>query len=407
MSSKGSTRQTNSAHAEYNEGQVAAAANQHHSTWNCPYRSTDWVKIIPKSKPGVKAGWPYYYNSKTHVTRVVDPKCNYENDGDNKTCKICGQGKRPITFEEDRAEMPPLLGISDVVSINEYTDIPRDALNLKISRAGNATFTATYQTNPTDDDIDIYLKDYPPGDTQDIHFLLSVRPDKRWEYLKRKSLLYDFWSSWEQVDASLVEEENSCGEDEATNNLFECEPIRTAILDRDWVSGPTLARLNLESDDDDDGGGNGGVKDGSRPHKKQGDSSDEDEEEVVFSDGELVRVSEKGLKTYKDYIRGEKLKIRQWKRRQELRQGYNALVEIEDNAAAATPTLSLKRKRGTISGGRKEKRRKTKRRKKRICCVGIGCPEWKHCIHVLGDGAKYRPKRKSTLVPSGSIVYTF
>ena len=41
--------------------------------------------------------------------------------------------------------------------------------------------------------------------------------------------------------------------------------------------------------------------------------------------------------------------------------------------------------------------RKTKRRKKRICCVGIGCPEWKHCIHVLGDGAKYRPKRKSTL----------
>ena len=40
---------------------------------------------------------------------------------------------------------------------------------------------------------------------------------------------------------------------------------------------------------------------------------------------------------------------------------------------------------------------KTKRRKKRICCVGIGCPEWKHCIHVLGDGAKYRPKRKSTL----------
>ena len=40
---------------------------------------------------------------------------------------------------------------------------------------------------------------------------------------------------------------------------------------------------------------------------------------------------------------------------------------------------------------------KTKRRKKRICCVGIGCPEWKHCLHVLGDGAKYRPKRKSTL----------
>jgi hypothetical protein len=43
------------------------------------------------------------------------------------------------------------------------------------------------------------------------------------------------------------------------------------------------------------------------------------------------------------------------------------------------------------------RKRKTKRKKKRICCVGIGCPEWRHCIHVLGDGAKYRPKRKSTL----------
>jgi len=43
-------------------------------------------------------------------------------------------------------------------------------------------------------------------------------------------------------------------------------------------------------------------------------------------------------------------------------------------------------------------RKKIKRKnKKKICCVGIGCPEWKHCIHVLGDGPKHRPKRKSTL----------
>jgi len=40
--------------------------------------------------------------------------------------------------------------------------------------------------------------------------------------------------------------------------------------------------------------------------------------------------------------------------------------------------------------------RKTKK-KKRICCVGFGCPEWRHCIHVLGDGDKWRPKSKSTL----------
>ena len=43
------------------------------------------------------------------------------------------------------------------------------------------------------------------------------------------------------------------------------------------------------------------------------------------------------------------------------------------------------------------KTRKKAKNKKKICCVGIGCPEWKHCIHVLGDGAKYRPKRESTL----------
>ena len=43
------------------------------------------------------------------------------------------------------------------------------------------------------------------------------------------------------------------------------------------------------------------------------------------------------------------------------------------------------------------KTRKKAKNKKKICCVGIGCPEWKHCIHVLGDGDKYRPKRKSTL----------
>jgi len=43
------------------------------------------------------------------------------------------------------------------------------------------------------------------------------------------------------------------------------------------------------------------------------------------------------------------------------------------------------------------KRKTKKKNKKKICCVGIGCPEWKHCIHILGDGDKYRPKRKSTL----------
>ena len=37
------------------------------------------------------------------------------------------------------------------------------------------------------------------------------------------------------------------------------------------------------------------------------------------------------------------------------------------------------------------------RKSKRVCCAGPGCPEWKHCIHVLGDGDKYRPKSKAAL----------
>ena len=45
----------------------------------------------------------------------------------------------------------------------------------------------------------------------------------------------------------------------------------------------------------------------------------------------------------------------------------------------------------------KRKTKKKTKRKKYICCVGVGCPEWKHCIHVLGDGDKWRPKRKETL----------
>jgi len=46
------------------------------------------------------------------------------------------------------------------------------------------------------------------------------------------------------------------------------------------------------------------------------------------------------------------------------------------------------------AGGRK---RKTKR-KKRICCVGCGCPDYRHCINVLGlKSENIRPKSKKTL----------
>lgn len=52
-------------------------------------------------------------------------------------------------------------------------------------------------------------------------------------------------------------------------------------------------------------------------------------------------------------------------------------------------------------GRRKHKRKTRKKRKfkkKGICCVGPGCSEWLHCIHVLGDPSRgIRPKNRTTL----------
>jgi len=44
-----------------------------------------------------------------------------------------------------------------------------------------------------------------------------------------------------------------------------------------------------------------------------------------------------------------------------------------------------------------KKRRRNKMNSPNHCCAGPGCPEWKHCINVLGDGGKWRPKSKKTL----------
>ena len=46
-------------------------------------------------------------------------------------------------------------------------------------------------------------------------------------------------------------------------------------------------------------------------------------------------------------------------------------------------------------GGKKRKKQTKRRRKK--CCAGPGCPEWEHCINVLGDGDKWKPKSEATL----------
>lgn len=55
---------------------------------------------------------------------------------------------------------------------------------------------------------------------------------------------------------------------------------------------------------------------------------------------------------------------------------------------------------GTLKMGGKKKRKKPIKRSKKssnYCCAGIGCPEWKHCINVIGDGDKWKPKSKKTL----------
>ena len=44
------------------------------------------------------------------------------------------------------------------------------------------------------------------------------------------------------------------------------------------------------------------------------------------------------------------------------------------------------------------KRIKTRKKGKKICCVGPGCPEWLHCINVLGDpSGGIKPKTEKTL----------
>jgi len=44
------------------------------------------------------------------------------------------------------------------------------------------------------------------------------------------------------------------------------------------------------------------------------------------------------------------------------------------------------------------KRIKTRKKRKKICCAGPGCPEWLHCINVLGDpSGGIKPKTEKTL----------
>jgi hypothetical protein len=59
-----------------------------------------------------------------------------------------------------------------------------------------------------------------------------------------------------------------------------------------------------------------------------------------------------------------------------------------------------------LDGGYRRTKRRRKRKKRtrtnkmnssNYCCAGPGCPEWKHCINVLGDGNKWKPKSKKTL----------
>ncbi len=44
------------------------------------------------------------------------------------------------------------------------------------------------------------------------------------------------------------------------------------------------------------------------------------------------------------------------------------------------------------------KKGKKGKKEKKICCAGPGCPEWLHCINVLGDPSRgIKPKTEKTL----------
>lgn len=68
--------------------------------------------------------------------------------------------------------------------------------------------------------------------------------------------------------------------------------------------------------------------------------------------------------------------------------------------SSVNPPDQLTMRRGGATKKRKKKKKTKKRRNKmnspNHCCAGPGCPEWKHCINVLGDG-KLKPKSKKTL----------
>jgi hypothetical protein len=69
-------------------------------------------------------------------------------------------------------------------------------------------------------------------------------------------------------------------------------------------------------------------------------------------------------------------------------------------AAAASKQGGRRRRKKTKKKTKKKRktRKKRKFKKKGICCVGSGCPEWLHCINVLGDPSEgIRPKSKTTL----------
>ena len=91
-----------------------------------------------------------------------------------------------------------------------------------------------------------------------------------------------------------------------------------------------------------------------------------------------------------------------------LKLAMDALRTPEGDSSVVNLSGGDRRRKGRKyrkSKRKKKRRRRTRKQMNKIrmknpksCCAGPGCPEWKHCINVLGDKSMgIRPKTENTL----------
>ena len=93
----------------------------------------------------------------------------------------------------------------------EYTPLPplpTQQIILKIINC-DFNFSLGYQTNPTEQDKDLFYQYINLGDTRDLYFLFTVAPNKRSEYIMHKNEFETKGHTLESVQGTIVEEELS------------------------------------------------------------------------------------------------------------------------------------------------------------------------------------------------------